>query len=374
MTSKQVEDFCRFCSVHSKQYPSKEEALNRLTVFVRNAAIVDKLNLIYTGVEFSAVHSPFGDISPKEFSDDVINAKSIADINREYLQYLHLLNTSESPLISRRKLGLNRGKQVDWTAKGVVSSVKNQGSLGTCWAFSAIGAVESQVAIHTGKLVDLSVEQLVECDSSRDGVARDADCAEFGGWPFLAFEFMKRFGGVYKDEKFPYCSGTIDPKSRMPQCFPCMPRSYDRQFCGDHSDLYCNVSTTKGQRSGGFCKGIAARDVAARVSGHRSLAKDEEVIAQELEQNGPVSVALNALPLQFYRRGIIDPFFCSPKDLNHAVLLVGFGQDPVSGKKFWKVKNSWGEYSMNALVVLPLLTLHQVPSSEKRDTLESVGA
>ena len=236
-----------------------------------------------------------------------------------------------------------KGAEVDWTERGVVSGVKNQGSLGTCWAFSAIGAVESQVAIKTGNLVDLSVEQLVECDNSRDNIARDADCAEFGGWPVLAFHFLKSFGGVYTDKSFPYCAGKVDRRTKLPGCFPCMPRSYDKQFCGDHSDLYCNRSSTKGQAAGGLCSRVSERDVGAKVVGYRSLTQDEGVIAEELKKHGPVSVALNALPLQFYHRGIIDPFFCNPKDLNHAVLLVGYGADENTGKPFWKVKNSWGK-------------------------------
>jgi C1A family cysteine protease len=39
---------------------------------------------------------------------------------------------------------------VDWVAAGMVAPVKNQGMCGSCWAFSAIGAVESRYAISTG--------------------------------------------------------------------------------------------------------------------------------------------------------------------------------------------------------------------------------
>lgn len=45
---------------------------------------------------------------------------------------------------------------LDWREQGVMGQVKNQGSCGSCYAFSAIGAIEGHVAIKTGKLYNLS--------------------------------------------------------------------------------------------------------------------------------------------------------------------------------------------------------------------------
>jgi cathepsin F len=70
------------------------------------------------------------------------------------------------------------------------------------------------------------------------------------------------------------------------------------------------------------------------------ISENETDIANQLMAYGPLSVALNAELLQFYRKGIFDPFFCDPKNLDHGVLIVGFGVE--DSQPYWIVKNSWG--------------------------------
>ena len=61
--------------------------------------------------------------------------------------------------------------------------MRDQGSVGTCWAFSAVGAVESQRALAGLGLQQLSVEQVVDCDNSTDPANQHTDCGVFGaGW------------------------------------------------------------------------------------------------------------------------------------------------------------------------------------------------
>jgi len=45
--------------------------------------------------------------------------------------------------------------------------------------------------------------------------------------------------------------------------------------------------------------------------------------------------------MQHYQQGIDNPSPCDPEDLNHAVLIVGFGTTP-DGTDYWIIKNSWG--------------------------------
>lgn len=90
------------------------------------------------------------------------------------------------------------------------------------------------------------------------------------------------------------------------------------------------------------CRKVDSKLV-AYVNDSVILPHDELKIQKFLLKNGPLAVAVNANPLQFYKSGIHHPlsFMCPPKRINHAVLLVGWGEE--AGKPYWIVKNSWAE-------------------------------
>jgi len=66
----------------------------------------------------------------------------------------------------------------------------------------------------------------------------------------------------------------------------------------------------------------------------------EDAILPYVMKNGPVTIGINANPMQDYIRGIDDPSPCSAFNLNHAVLIVGYGTE--AGVDYWLIKNSWG--------------------------------
>jgi cathepsin F len=213
-------------------------------------------------------------------------------------------------------------------------------------AFSTVGNIEGQRAIASqgATLESLSVEQLVECDDtvgvrSVDGVM-EGSCGVFGGWPYLAYEWLIKAGGVRTDKSMPYCSGI--QYGQPGGCLPCMTKGYNTTLCGNHSDLFCNTSTTLGQGPKGLCK--SAEGSVAQLKGWRRVGNNATAIADELVATGPLSIALDAtIAFQFYKRGVLRPSShpilggCGKDpELNHAVLLVGYGTD--GGKDYWTIK------------------------------------
>ena len=70
--------------------------------------------------------------------------------------------------------GLAKSKSVDWRDSNNVPPVKEQGSCGSCWSFATVATVESAYSIAGGNMLDLSEQQLVDCDTENLGCN--------GGW------------------------------------------------------------------------------------------------------------------------------------------------------------------------------------------------
>lgn len=53
--------------------------------------------------------------------------------------------------------------ELDWRKTGVVSPLRDQGSCGASWAYATISSIESRWKSITGFMLDLSVQQLIDC-------------------------------------------------------------------------------------------------------------------------------------------------------------------------------------------------------------------
>jgi cathepsin F len=179
----------------------------------------------------------------------------------------------------------------DWVEQGAVSHVKNQGQCGSCWAFSTVANIEGQFFIKNKRMETFSEQQLVDCD--------DVDQGCNGGLMDNAFAFIKREGGLESDAVYSYTG----------------------------RDGTCRFNKSK---------------VDIQVSGFSDVSQNEDEIMRVLYENGPLSIAVNANPFQFYSGGIMRATArsCNPRGIDHGVTLVGYGVE--DGVKFWKIKNSWG--------------------------------
>ena len=203
--------------------------------------------------------------------------------------------------------------------------LQDQGTVGTCWAFSTVGNVESQAFLAGKGLESLSEEQLVDCDASDDAQTKHADCGVFGGWPYLAFGYIMQKGGLVSEEDYPYCAGTG-------ACYPCAPQGFSRADCGPPPE-YCN-------RTEYPCRDDLPK--AASIRGWCAVDTNETALQAQVAGAGPVSVLINAKLLQFYHSGIWSPHSCDDTELDHAVLVVGYGVEKtlLGEKPYWLIKNS----------------------------------
>lgn len=97
----------------------------------------------------------------------------------------------------------------------------------------------------------------------------------------------------------------------------------------------------KGQQ-GGRCNYDSTKNVAT-VQEYSSIEPgDEYILMLALADKGPLAIAVDASldSFQNYKSGVYDDPRCS-HNMNHAVLLVGYGTDDIGGD-YWLIKNSWG--------------------------------
>tara|TARA_A100001015_G_scaffold315298_1_gene426804 strand:+ start:6586 stop:7455 length:870 start_codon:yes stop_codon:yes gene_type:complete len=181
---------------------------------------------------------------------------------------------------------------IDWRKKNKISSVKNQLDCGGCWAFSAVGAVESAWAIENNQLYNLSEQQLIDCSTQNNGCQ--------GGSMDLAFNYIKN-NGLCSNISYPYVA----------------------------EDNKCNQNNC---------------DSLINITDYKDVSQNNEKALMRALNHQPVSVAIqaNKRSFQFYKSGIYSDPNCG-FDLDHGVLLVGYGYDKLNDMDYWILKNSWGE-------------------------------
>ncbi|PNF32289.1 hypothetical protein B7P43_G16846, partial [Cryptotermes secundus] len=278
--------FNEFLEKYNKHYRNKAEYKRRFHIFRANIKKVERLQKTEQGTAIYGA-TQFADLTPKEFK------KYHLGLNRKLKVSNHI------PLQEAKIPDVTLPKEFDWRNYSVVTEVKNQGLCGSCWAFSVTGNVEGQWALKKGKLYSLSEQELVDCDTLDDGCS--------GGLPENAYKAIESLGGLETEKDYPY----------------------------EGEDEKCHFKKT---------------DAKVTIQGALNITKNETQMAQWLYKNGPISIGINANAMQFYMGGISHPwkFLCDGEDLDHGVLIVGFGVHKTSIRHrilpYWIIKNSWGTF------------------------------
>lgn len=147
--------FKQFQEMYNKRYHSTIEKNLRYKTFRQNLDRIEELGEQERGTAKYGM-TQFTDMTPNEF--------------KRYTGLLPRLkheNAISNPMATIPDIELP--KSFDWRDKGVISEVKNQGSCGSCWAFSVVGNVEGLNAIKTGNLSEFSEQELVDCDTLDSG-------------------------------------------------------------------------------------------------------------------------------------------------------------------------------------------------------------
>ena len=148
-TVPSADEWVSWKAKHHKVYPNAEVEQVALKKWSDNFAEVQKANMPESGIDWQLELNEFADLSPDEFKGRY----------NGYVARGHVRGKNEQHKVSSKALPT----EVDWRSKGLVTDVKNQGSCGSCWAFSTVVSIEGQQAKKTGKLVSLSEQNLVDC-------------------------------------------------------------------------------------------------------------------------------------------------------------------------------------------------------------------
>jgi len=267
---------------YNKQYVTLEARAAALVAFKNSYEYVKTQNA--KNKSYMVELNIFADQSPEDFSASRLGFKAPMWKGLPHLGR-HVYSGAALP------------SAVDWMEDGAVNEPKDQGSCGSCWTFSTTGALEGAWKIANGELLSLSQQQLVDC-AHNDG---NSGC--HGGNMDAAFTYLEKHP-VCTDESYPYVGDDFSRRCHERRCTAGIP--------------------------------------AGMVSGYQDVSPEDMEALMEAVSQQPVSVGIEAdqQAFQLYQGGVLTADCGS--DLDHAVLLVGYGTD--QGVDYWKIKNSWGPY------------------------------
>lgn len=316
-----LEAFKIFMRHYNKTYTEEEIPARMALFFVRRKLLEASTLLFQAGKSFYqlrenvyfdwtpeelevlfGVQVPKNRINTREATMISENSERRLESSSDFLDELDSEELDSEGLMVKANNNIPSSK--DWRQSGCIATPVNQKECGSCYAFATVTTIETMRCLKTGTSLKLSAQQIVDCST----IMGNQGCA--GGWPTRALNYLQAVSVIALESCYPYAN----------------------------AQNRCALTSIKAKPG---CIKPASPTDSAKIS-YKVLTGELDILFHVANTGPVITVMFAGESFVYYGKGIYDDPECSkrPGDVNHAVVIVGYGTK--DGVDYWIIKNSWG--------------------------------